>query len=114
MQLLISTIDLVIQFDSSEFILKTQRQIAKDFYSSGVSFSEEFELTAISKDEILSTIVKGLDEVINSNGISQLCYQIDLPEEIYASLFNEPDFTDQLSQLILRREAYKVYMRTLY
>ena len=114
MQSLISLSDLSLQFNSTEFVLKTQCQIAKDFYSSRVVFPNNFEEIAILKEDILTNISVGLAEVINSNGLTQLFYQIDIPEELYINLLNEPDFIAKMSELILRREAYKIYLRSLF
>lgn len=114
MQLLISSSELTVQFNSSEFVLKTQRQIAKDFLSSGVEFPYFFTLDTLIKEQIISNLETALTEILRSNDLSQLLYQIDIPESTYVSLLNEPDFIAQLSELILRREAYKVYLRSQF
>ena len=77
-------------------------------------FPNNFEEIAILKEDILTNISVGLAEVINSNGLTQLFYQIDIPEELYINLLNEPDFIAKMSELILRREAYKIYLRSLF
>jgi hypothetical protein len=41
----------------------------------------------------------------------QLLYTIDLPEKEFLSLTTQADFLALLSQRILFREAYKVYLR---
>jgi hypothetical protein len=41
----------------------------------------------------------------------QLLYTIDFPEKEFLSLTTQADFLAQLSQRILFREAYKVYLR---
>ena len=97
-----------------EFVLKTQRQISKDFHFCGVRFSDFFDRDVLSTERILSEIQAALTEIMESNDLSQLLYQIDICQETYVSLLNEPDFLLQLSDLILRREAYKVYLKSLY
>lgn len=41
----------------------------------------------------------------------QLLYTIDLPENEFLHLTKEPDFLRLISQRILLREAYKVFLR---
>jgi hypothetical protein len=44
----------------------------------------------------------------------QLLYTIDLSEKEFLSLTTEPDFLKLLSEKILFREAYKVFLRAKF
>ena len=44
----------------------------------------------------------------------QLLYQVDIPQQDFLDLTSDPNFIQKMSILILRREAYKVYLRARY
>ena len=116
MDVLISNSELKNQFQVADFVLKTQKQIAKDFYSSGLYFDEEFELNELPKNQILELIQLKLEEVmcLGESQLLQLIYQIDVPQPIFLKHIGEVNFILKLSEIILRREAYKVYLRSLF
>ena len=103
-----------VQFQISDFVLKTQKQIAKDFYSVGVSFSTGFENEEFSHHEILLEVQSKLEEIslMGEPKLLQLMYQIDIPEKQFLHLINSSDFSVKLSDLIIRREAFKVFVRS--
>ena len=41
-------------------------------------------------------------------------YQVDIPEKQFALLLNDNLFLPKMSEIILKREAYKVYLRSKY
>lgn len=104
------------QFESREFVLKTQQQISKDFAAIGCPFHSDFEQTPLRTEVILEQIQFQLNEVQkqSSSLLHQLIYQIDLPENVYIEALSSEDPTKQLAEIILRREAYKVYLRSRF
>lgn len=104
------------EFLDPEFILKTQRQIVKDFYSSGIRFGAEFEIEALSYLEIIDKVGEQLSELMTSGEqpTLQLLYQIDIPQSDFLALTTDPEFISKMSELIIKREAYKVYLRARY
>ncbi len=104
------------ELNSSTFVLKTQRQIIKDFGTANILFPKDLHSNALPIDQLLSAIsirLKELDST-NTSGFSQLLYQIDLPENALPALHSSDDFYLNLAELVLKREAYKVYLRSLY
>ena len=116
MSLLISKEELEIQWKFADFVLKTQRQIAKDFAGSGFDFDPSFISNELSKDEIIDAIGTQLENVmkLGETTLLQLLYQIDVPQSTFLSLIGSDDFLQELSEIILRREAYKVYLRSKF
>jgi hypothetical protein len=100
--------------EKEDFVLITQCQIAKDFRSIGYEFPSEFEVNPMELTQIIYHLQIAIKEVFDSHNLSQLFYQIDMPESTSISILNEPDCILQLSNLVLRREAYKVYLRSLF
>ena len=116
MNIFLSKSNIELEFTSSEFVIKTQKQIAKDFSLYGIMFDQQFENTAFHFNEIINFIAEKLIEVIQlgETRLLQLLYQIDIPQNHFLDLLNKPDLALKLSDLILRREAYKVHLRKLY
>ena len=104
------------ELNSSEFVLKTQRQIMKDFGTANIDFPGSFRIYPLPIDQLLTQVsirLKELDST-NSAAFSQLMYQIDLPENVLPDLHASDDFYLNLAEVVLKREAYKVYLRSLY
>jgi hypothetical protein len=99
--------------NDSDFVLKAQEQIAKDFAKFNLFFPEEFMTTALSKEAIESFVSERIADLMQEGEtrLLQLLYTIDFPEKEFLSLTTQADFLAQLSQRILFREAYKVYLR---
>ncbi len=116
MQLLLDRSKLDIQFQLPEFVLKTQQQISKDFATVGETFSDQFIEEEYSYDEILTEVQKHLVSVMRSGETTllQLLYQIDLPQQDFLSIVTDKDFSEKMADLIIRREAYKVYLRSKF
>jgi hypothetical protein len=102
--------------NDSDFVLKTQEQIAKDFGKFNLFFPEEFLTTALSKETIESFVSERIADLMleGETRLLQLLYTIDLPEKEFLSLTTQPNFLAQLSQRVLYREAYKIYLRKKY
>jgi hypothetical protein len=103
-------------FQSHEFVLKTQLQIVKDFNRSGVDFDSQFSLKEFDYDQIIVEIESTLLKVMTSGKaqLLQLLYQIDIPQSHFLALLKNPKLSGELSELILRRDAYKVYLRSKF
>lgn len=116
MNLLISEEELEIQWTLADFVLKTQRQIAKDFAASGFDFNTDFITNELSKDEIIDAIGSQLENVmkLGETTLLQLLYQIDVPQSTFLGLVGNEEFLLEMSEIILRREAYKVYLRSKF
>lgn len=113
---ILSDDELTIQFQIVDFVRKTQQQIVKDFGSSGIQFDQTFETEEWTLDQIIAGISIKLDEVISQgeSKLLQLLYQIDIPQNEFLNLVNKPDFSYNLSALILKREAFKVFLRSKF
>ena len=116
MKALISPADLQQQFHNKEFVLKTQQQIANDFAKFNLIFHEEFEESALEKTVIEALIAQQISELIKEGEtrLLQLLYTIDLPEKEFLTITTDPNFLQLLSEKILFREAYKVFLRSKF
>lgn len=103
-------------FNNQQFVLKTQQQIAKDFAKFNLYFSDLFENKPISKDEIERLISQLLVDLMKQGEtrLLQLLYTIDLSEKEFLHITTDPNFIQLLSEKILFREAYKVFLRTKF
>lgn len=113
---LISPTDLQKQFNNTEFVLKTQQQIAKDFEKFNLMFDTTFQQIPFNKEEIQEKIAEHVSELMKEGEtrLLQLLYTIDLSEKEFLALTPKPDFLQLLSEKILFREAYKVFLRTKF
>lgn len=104
------------EFTSSDFVIKTQKQIIKDFGLTNVQFAPTFENTVHSYEDLIDIISEKLVEVMKTGEtqLLQLLYQIDIPQNHFLELISKPELPILLSDLILRREAYKIHLRSLY
>lgn len=116
MKFLLTASEITDHFSKAEFVLKTQRQIAKDFSTVGLHFPEFFEQESQKTETILSLTQERIEEISerNHHDFMQLIYQIDLPEALFFELQSDQNFTQRLAETILQREAYKVYLRSQF
>ena len=107
---------LLTQFESSDFVLKTQLQIAKDFNQFSIDFPEAFVSKTWLLGDLLLIIEEKLTELIKlgEQTLFNYLYQVDVPEKQFILLLNDPLFLSKLSEIILHREAYKIYLRSKY
>ena len=107
---------LSVQFQSPGFVLKTQCQIAKDFMQSGIHFEKVFTNEALSLNEIIQHISQKLEEILKRGEAAtlQLLYQIDIPQDDFLALTTSTNFIPKMCELIVRRTAYKVYLRNMF
>ncbi|MCO4813758.1 MAG: hypothetical protein KC454_03540 [Flavobacteriales bacterium] len=107
---------LLTQFESADFVLKTQVQVSKDFNQFSIDFTEKFNSTALSLEDILLIIEQKLAELLQfgEQTLLNYLYQVDIPEKQFVLLLNDNLFLPKMSEIILKREAYKVYLRSKY
>lgn len=103
------------QFELADFILKTQAQIAKDFDRSGHDVAKILYEQTHDLDELTEIVSLMLDAVLKKGEQTtlQLLYQIDVPQGKFLQLTTDPEFLKKASLLIIRREAQKVYLRSI-
>jgi hypothetical protein len=108
------------ELDSSlvriDFLVKTQQQIAKDFAKADLVFPENFVVESFSKEEILELISNEVATLMErgERQLLQLLYAVDVAESTFLKLTLQPDFLHQISEQILYREAYKIWLREKY
>lgn len=113
---LITSSELKSYFDNEAFVLKTQQQIAKDFAKFNLFFQDNFETEVYSREKIESLIAERVTDLMKEGEarLLQLLYTIDLSEKEFLSITTDPDFISLLSEKILFREAYKVFLRSKF
>jgi len=113
-----TTFELKNEWNKLDFIQKIVSQINKDFAGfTNSHIGENIDLSGDISSEIIQHIKENLTKLEQENpaSIPQLIYLIDLPEEIFESIYqNSSSINYDLAQCILLREAYKVWMRTRY
>lgn len=113
---LISYSELQSYFNNESFVLKTQQQIAKDFAKFNLFFEESFEIESHSKEEIEQLIAPLIVDLMKQGEtrLLQLLYTIDLSEKEFLHITTDPNFILLLSEKILFREAYKIFLRAKF
>lgn len=108
----------IIGFSDSDFRLKTQIQLVKDFAQHGFDFPVDFSEFAWDSGSILDEVVHLIGLILekNANQWMSLIYTIDLSEKTYQQFLvkADKDSLRELAWLIIKREAQKVYLRSLY
>lgn len=106
-------IELLEQLDNNEFVLKTQQQIVRDFEKFNLFFEPLFLEIPLNKTYILEKIAEQLVQLMKEGEtpLLQLLYTIDLSEKEFLDLTIQSNFLSLLSEKILIREAYKVFLR---
>ena len=99
-----------------DFLLKTQRQLVKDFSKVNLVFPANFERENYSKEEILELISNEVATLMErgERQLLNLLYAVDVAESVFLKLTQQPDFLQQISEQILYREAYKIWLRERY
>lgn len=113
-----TTSELQNEWNKLDFIQKTVAQIDKDFAGfTNSHIGENIDLSGDIAAEIIQHIKENLTKLERENpaSIPQLIYLIDLPEEIFQSIYqNSASINYDLAQCILMREAHKIWMRSKY
>ncbi len=104
---------IVKHFDDADFILRTQRQIEKDFAKFNSILPDSFTKEVWTKEQILHEIEFHLEEFSNlgETRLLQLMYTIDISESLFLKLTQSTNFISELAMEVLKREAYKVYLK---
>lgn len=104
------------RFGNADFTLKTQQQIVADFERSGIEAHYKLLQHGLALDELEHVVSEMVAEVIQLGEAKtlQLLYQIDIPQSTFLSLTTKPNFIQEISYRIIRREAQKVYLRSLF
>lgn len=106
------------RFDHEQFRLKTQLQLAKDFGVHGFEFTPEFSENAYSIERLVDKVTEALMYMIEKQASSwhPLLYTMDVSEQTYLQLAtsNEPNWMEDFTWVVLRREALKVFFREKY
>ena len=102
--------------DDANFVLQTQKQIAKDFGPFSPSFPDTFLTNAIPVDQIFEHVQDNVTKMMEKSETTflQFLYGIDLPEKEFLALTSSKAFIAEISKKIVIREAYKVYLRSKY
>jgi hypothetical protein len=98
-----------------DFVLKTQAQIVKDFERLGYEVTENLKNAALPYKALIDTVEDLLLGVVQlgESQTLQLLYIVDIPQSRFLELSTDPDFLAKVSELIIRREAQKVYLRSI-
>ena len=99
--------------EENSFLNETVEQLEKDFLMVGVTFDvPKPVLSYFSLFNFTLHLVDALNEK-DSQKILNLLYRIDLSEEIVKDEMQQTDlsFTKMISEMIVKRELYKVIIR---
>jgi hypothetical protein len=116
MRYLLSEDQFIENYRNTDFVLKTQTQIAKDFERLGYAAHPALLSHQMSLDELQYKVAEMLGKVIQLGETQtlQLLYIIDIPQSVFLEISSKPNFLTEASHLIIRREAQKVYLRSLF
>ena len=116
MEFILSRKQVLEQFRIPEFVLQTQQQIHKDFSVQGLTVDNILLEKELDYEAIFSIVTDALDRVMRLGERQQLQinYQIDIPQSKFLQAITEENPIEELSALIIRREAFKVYFRTKF
>lgn len=102
-------------FSSAGFVLKTQCQLAKDFGNHGFYFEADFETSAYTTSRLQETVRHVLSEIIERQPSKwlPLMYSLDISEKNYLRFFEnaQPGWLADFAQVVIRREAQKVFLQ---
>tara|TARA_B100000378_G_scaffold191118_1_gene155355 strand:+ start:170 stop:535 length:366 start_codon:yes stop_codon:yes gene_type:complete len=101
------------QIKANQYLAETLAQLEKDFLMIGVNFDIEKPIVEYKTlFAFTNNLVNSLNEQ-NPKLILNLLYRIDLSEEMVQKQMQETSlsFSEMLSELIVKRELYKVVLR---
>lgn len=96
---------------SQDFFLALKDQINRDFERAGLTMNIE---NANDFDSLNNLFYEGFKKLNDSQDLKQLYYTIDLSEKWVAHANLDLDPVSSLTSLIIRREAFKVFLRRNY
>lgn len=107
--------DLVASLSNHDFVLKTQKQISKDFNQHGFQFEPQFEVHSYEIGTLRLAVQEMLLEVMEKhpNKWMPLMYTLDIPEKQYVRFFSgvTSEWVIDFAFLVIKREAQKVFFR---
>ncbi|MDD2982636.1 MAG: hypothetical protein PHQ74_04550 [Crocinitomicaceae bacterium] len=107
--------DLVASLSNQDFVLKTQRQISKDFNQHGFEFEPQFDTQCYEIGNLRVAVQEMLLEVMEKQPSKwmPLMYTIDIPEKQYLKFVSDRtvDWIIDFTFLVIKREAQKVFFR---
>lgn len=68
----------------------------------------------LNPQDLFEAVYRSVSKLIESNGLSELLYRVDISEEQATVCMNSGDPVFALTQTILKREAQKVIFRRQY
>lgn len=103
-------------FKDEKALILLQKQLAKDFAFSQIEFPTDFEEHVYELEKLFKLIEEKLVQILEKGERQtlQLLYTIDIPEKKFLSLLGTENIARSLTQLILEREAQKIYFRLKY
>ncbi len=101
------------EFSNKQFVQDTLLQIQKDFSRCGWEIDSSRLNQRLTKVELEELIGEKLVEIMKhgESQLLQLIYIIDIPEKEFLSSVTQKEVVQILSEKILLKEAYKVYLR---
>jgi hypothetical protein len=101
------------EFSNKQFVQDTLLQIQKDFSRCGWEIDSLRLNQRLTKVELEELIGEKLVEIMKhgESQLLQLIYIIDIPEKEFLSSVTQKEVVKILSEKILLKEAYKVYLR---
>ena len=106
MKTALSISQLETEFKSSDFVLKTQHQIAKDFGTSGIEFTKAFDAAPLCYLELINAVGEKLGQImtLGETQTLQLLYRIDIPQQDFLALATDTEFIQKMSIFLLYHE----------
>ncbi len=116
MKYLLAKDQITTSWKDGDFALKTQRQLSKDLQMTGFEVRPSLSNRVLPYEELHSLMKELIFKAIQKSDESlfQLMYQVDLPEDFFVGLLDDSEFADALSDILIRREAYKVFLRSRF
>ena len=101
------------ELQNNSFVEMTISQITKDFARISVGFNFVKDKKIELKNQLIAEVEKTISN-LTSIELQQFIYLIDLKETDFHSASHHENFLEILSEKILYREAYKVFLRKYY
>lgn len=103
-------------FSDEKALILLQKQLVKDFSFSQIDFPSDFEENTYELESLFKIVQEKLVFILEKGERQtlQLLYTIDIPEKKFLSILGTENIALSLTQLILEREAQKIYFRLKY
>ena len=101
------------ELQNNSFVEITIAQIKKDFARISLDFNFQKDKKIELKKQLIAEVKKTISN-LTSIELQQFIYLIDIKEADFLSATHYENFLEILSEKILYREAYKVFLRRYY